>query len=465
MIRSIASARPFRAAKLLIATLLLALAAIAASAQSPWPALPGDSPLELAAECSDIRERAWASLLSAPPTSALGFKERVETNAWGRWKVYVDASGAGSKDAFYTVISPERGGQWPQYAQGTWIVKRARSDGAYLQAKIFLRSDSGTFARVYPNGSRSLIDIVAYDGVLYREVPLPLSFEAVLRSPFSRLRELSADVIDWSMFSPDPALYAGLRSLADGIRARLPGLAYAEDGAIDSDGRAVRIADLLPQPGAPGLNCSGFVKWLTDGILKPLSGKLLPVVGLRERMVDWRGSSFTEKWEERYDPFFGLDWSRALAREAWSALYPQREEQSPLAHDVNESPFALLVSSSHPVNGGGAYRTYSDNFQDAGFELSGLKAVFFKLAISEPGRWYLVQLNSRDRAPPRLRRYFHLAAVLPYFQPDGTFALAVFESAAETSIDRLMGGGYEFAKMVRMPVTGRFDPPELVPNP
>ncbi|HOX92229.1 MAG TPA: hypothetical protein PLC54_04850, partial [Spirochaetales bacterium] len=286
-----------------------------------------------------------------------------------------------------------------------------------------------------------------------------------LRTPLSRILELTKDIIDWSMFSPDPALYASLRSLAAGIRAKLPGLSYADDGAIDSDGNSVRIADGQAQTGTPGLNCSGFVKWITDGILYPLTKTLLPISGLKERMIDWRGSSFTEKWEERYDPFFGLDWSRALAREAWSVLYPRSVEQNPLAHDVNESPFAVVVSNAHPVNGGGSYRVYSDNFQDAGFELSGLKAVLFKLAVSEPGRWYLVQLNARDSSPPRLRRYFHLAAVLPYFEPDGTFTVAVFESAEETSLQRLMNGGYEFAKLVRMPVTGRFEPPALVPNP
>ncbi len=437
-------------------------AAAPASAQAAWPPLPGDSPLEKSPEANDIRVRTWDELLGAPRTAAQAFERRTESNAWGRWSVYVDRSGTGSGDAFYTVFSPERGGAWPQYAQGSWIVKRSRADGSFMQAKVFLRSDPQTFARIYPFGDRSLLDVVAYGGVLYREVIIPLSFEAVLRSPFSRVRQLTADVVDWSPFSPEPALYGGLRALADSIRPLLPGLRYADDGAIDHDGRAVRIADLGAQGPEPGLNCSGFAKWLVDGTLAPLTGSYLRVDALRERMIDWRGSSFTVKFEEKYDPFFGLDWARALATAAWSALYPSRREESPLAWDVSEPPFALIVRDADPVNGGGAYRPYSANFDDAGFELPGLKAVLFSLASREPGRYYLAQFSARKPVEPHLRTWFHLAALFPYFDTDGVFRVAVFESAEETSLDRIMGDpDYEFVKLVRMPVSGRFSPQAL----
>lgn len=440
------------------------LSAAVSGAQAAWPPLPGDLPIEKSAESADIRARTWDSLLGAGREQALSYERRVESNAWGRWSVYVDRSESGAKGAFYTVFSPERNGGWPQYAQGSWIVKRSRADGSFIQAKVFLRSDAGTFARVYPFGSRSLIDIVAYGGVLYREVIIPMPFETILRSPFARVRELTADVIDWSLFSPQPALYGDALALIRAVRARLPGLRYADDGAIDADGVARRISDLLPQSAPAGLNCSGFAKWLVDGTLAPISGAYLSIDELRRRMTDYRGSSFTEKFEELYDPFFGLDWARSLAKAAWSALYPARLDDSPLAYDVNEPPFALIVANAEPVNGGSAYQVYSDNFDDAGFELRGLKAVLFTLAAREPGRYYLAQFSARDPKPPRLRRYFHLAALFPYFDADGVFRVTVFESAEETSLDRIMADrDYEFVKLVRMPIPGRFSPQTLAP--
>lgn len=438
--------------------LLLAFAtASPLAAQASWPALGGDAPIDRMAESSDIRKRVWDTVLEAPRATATSYRGARERNAWGSWSVSVEKG----KGAFYVVVSPERNGSFPLYAQGTWIIKRSDADGSFLQAKIFLRSDPGTFARIYPAGTRSRIDIVTYGGVLYREVMVPLSFTELLRSPFSRIRELTSYVIDWDVFSPDPALYRDLRGLASAIREHLPALRYADDGAIDADGRSVYISTLTEQRAPAGLNCSGFAKWIVDGMLHPITGSYLAVDALRERMVDWRGSSFTQGFEERFDPFFGLDWSRALAKSTWSAFYPSLADDSPLANDVADAPFALRVRDADPVNGGSAYEPFSDNFEDAGIDVRGLRATLFLLAIREPGRFYLAQFNARDEKPPQLRRYFHIAALFPYFDDAGVFRVAVFESAAETSLESVSGRGYEFVKLVRMPAASRFEPQAL----
>lgn len=441
---------------------LIAAAALALAAPRPAAAQGGDTGIESIAENHDLRIALWDSLIIAPKDKAMAFRPAERDNPWTRWRVSVDKSA----NSFYLLFNPARGASFPVYAQGSWIIKRSQRDGGLEQVKIFLRSDPDTFARIYPYGDRARMDIVAYGGVLYREVLLPLSLEDILRSPFSRVRELSARVVDWSLFSPDPALYAEQRQLAAQIRARLPGLRYSDDGAIDADGRAVYISSLLPQAAEAGLNCSGFVKWIVDGMIEPLSGGYLSVDLLRERMLDWRGSSFTIKFEETLDPFFGLDWSRALARELWSVMYPSRKQDTPLAHDVREAPFSLITGDSNPINGGSSYLAYPDNFEDAGFDLRGLKAMLFVLASREPGRFYLAQFNARTINPPRLRSYFHIAALFPYFDDDGSFKVSVFESAAETSLDRILKAqNYEFVKLVRMPVSPRFNPPPLLNAP
>lgn len=416
----------------------------------------GDRPISSMPENDDIRIRACPGLIEGPKAKALAYAGSVARNGWGAWTVSV----VGGDDAFYVVFAAG-GGDGPLYAQGSWIVKRSAADGSVLQAKVFIRSDPGTFVRLYPYGSRSRIDVVAYGGVLYHKAIVPLPFEEVLRSPFSRVAALTSDVIDWSLFSPDPALYRDLRGLMAAVRSGLPSLRYADDGAIDADGRAVLISTLTDQAEPAGLNCSGFAKWLVDGMLHPITGGYLSVGRLKERMLDRRGSSFTIGFEERYDPFFGLDWSRALARAAWSAFYPSLRDDSPLANDVAEAPFALRVADADPVNGGSSYEPYSDNFDDAGFDVRGLKAVLFMLASDEPGRFYLAQFNARESEPPNLRRYFHIAALFPYFDEDGVFRVAVFESAAETSLDSVTRRGYEFVKLVRMPAAARFEPQAL----
>jgi len=438
-------------------TMLMVMAA-RIEAQSSWPALGGDRPIASIAENTDIRQRLWDRLISAPPGTVLRHQRSVEKNAWGAWSVAIEKNDT----SFYIVVSPERTGTFPVYAQGSWIIKRSIIDGTYQQAKVFLKSDPGTFVRIYPAGSRSRMDVVAYGGVFNREAIVPLPFETVLRTSFSRIRELTADVIDWELFSPDPALYADVRTLVHNVRTRLPGLRYAEDGAIDADGRSVYISTLMEQAAPAGLNCSGFAKWLVDGLVYPFTGNYLRVEALREHMLDWRGSSFTINFEEKNDPFFGLDWARALANAAWSAFYPSRKAESPLVDDVTDAPFALRVRDAEPINGGTLYEPFSDNFNDAGFDVRGLEAMLFSLASREPGRFYLAQFNARDKKPPHLTMFFHIAVLMPYFDQSGVFRVTVFESAAETSLDRILADrDYEFVKLVRMPSSPRFEPQRL----
>ncbi len=419
----------------------------------------GDRDISKAADSADIRARLWEPVLSVPITEAVTQKERMETNAWGNWKIKY----ARTKESLYTIIIPQRGGLWADYAQGSWILKRSMKDGSWIQAKVFLRSDPGTFIRLYPFGKRVQMDVVAYNGVLYREIILPMSFDQIVREPLSKLVALSADIVDWSMFSPSPSLFAELRRFIEAVRKELPGLRYAEDGAIDENGTAVSIASLTPQGKNPGLNCSGFLKWMVDGMIYPLSGSYLSIPGLKAHMLEVRGSGFTEPYEELLDPFFGLDWSRALAQAAWSVLYAGIVE-SPVAHDVSAPAFALIAGAADPINGGSLYEAYSDNFSDAGIPLRGLKAFLFMLASAEPGRMYFAEFNARDAKGPTLRRYFHVAAILPYFDEQGIFRVTVFESAAETSLERIMGDrNYEFVKLIRMPVLAQFQPPRLVP--
>jgi hypothetical protein len=51
---------------------------------------------------------------------------------------------------------------------------------------------------------------------------------------------------------------------------------------------------------------------------------------------------------------------------------------------------------------------------------------------------------------------------MPYFDQSGIFRVTVFESAAETSLARILSDrGYEFVKLVRMPSAPRFEPQTL----
>jgi hypothetical protein len=324
------------------------------------------------------------------------------------------------------------------------------------------------------------MDVVLYDAYAVRSLPLPVSMERLYTMPLNEVLNLAGDKFPRRYFEPDPADYRGQRLFIEKVRERLPELRFADDGAIDQSGRYVYINTGLDQRGQPGLNCSGFAKWLIDGILRPVTGERLEIPPLKAPFGN-RGSSFTELWEELRDPFFGLDWIRNLASRAGTTLY------SPSFGSLNEievrrEPFSQLILRGKKSSA--VIYSYPGFLENAGYGIEGLQALLYTLAIDEPGRFYLAAVNTEmgppateenPRGTPRMRQYFHIAALIPYFTEGGLFQIAVFESAAETSFNALRNryleireevvdgelkiypNGYHVS-LVRIPVETAFDP-------
>jgi hypothetical protein len=428
-----------------------------AFAASPLP-LPGDKPIENFPDSAVLRRGLFDSFLNASRKAALALPEQRLDAGDRKWKRLTAVAG----EAFYLILAAEGDGSFPLHAQGSWIVKRSSADGRFLQAKVFLKSDPGTFLRIYPyDRGRSHLDLVAYGAVLNREVPLPLPFERVLTSSMADIVAWTRDSVDWSLFSPHPGQYAELRGLAATIRERLPALAYAEDGGLDEAGRPVFIATGKPQTQNPGLNCSGFAQWVIDGLLKPRTGSWIGSAALKERLIDLRGSSFTDPYEELLDPWFGLDWVRRLGK-AWADARSPARSHGILENDVSLEPFALLAGQvPDPVNGGASYVDYPSRGPDTGYEVAGLPGLLFVLASRNPGDFYLASLSKPD-PKTGIRRHYHVALLFPWFDEESIFHVSVFESAAEGDFSAFIARHRgETAFLVRAPAASRFDPPSF----
>jgi hypothetical protein len=281
--------------------------------------------------------------------------------------------------------------------------------------------------------------------------------------PVEETLSLAGNKFPRRYFDPDPANYRDVRSFIAGVREHLPALHFVDDGAMDEEGNYVYINTLEAQPGPGGLNCSGFVKWVVDGLLRPLTGERLSIGPLKEPLGQ-RGSSFTEPWERIRDPFFGLDWTRQLASRAMTAFrspaYGGLEEI-----EVRDQPFSqIIVREKDAVS----VNTYPGFLQDAGFEFEGLHPLLYTLAINEPGRIYLASVNNEigpptteenPRGRPRMRQHFHTAVLVPWFNEYGIFQVTVFESAEETSFTNFKTRYPGHAvNLVRIPVETAFRP-------
>jgi hypothetical protein len=427
-----------------------------------------DQPTGRIVDDSALRIALGESWFTAAPGRVLGRRPELR-NLSGGGRVQVRAEAGG--DEFMVILARELtgmpgvpAGAFPGWAQGSWILTRRMDTGAAARIRVFLRSDPYAYVQFRPLGEdKCLMDVVIYDAYILRSLPLPVPFERLYTIPVEEVLRLAGDKFPRKYFDPDPANYRDLGVFIAGVRERLPDLRFVEDGAMDEGGNYVYINTLEAQNGPGGLNCSGFAKWVVDGILRPLTGERLPIGPLKEPFGR-RGSSFTEPWERIRDPFFGLDWTRQLASRAMTAFrssaYGGLEEI-----EVRDQPFSQVIVREKAAVSISAYPGF---LRDAGFGFEGLHPLLYTLAINEPGRIYLASVNNETGPPateenprgrPRMRQHFHVAVLVPWFNEYGVFQVTVFESAEETSFTNFKTRYPGHAvNLVRVPVEAAFSP-------
>ncbi|MDR2803027.1 MAG: hypothetical protein LBB22_01900 [Treponema sp.] len=411
-----------------------------------------DLPVNEIPDDVSIRRKVFDSWFIETPSNVLAKNRLLEMLPNGE---EIELRSERMRDEFAIVLAREYRGAFPGWAQGSWVITRNIRDGNLSRIRIFPRSDPYIYIQFQGMDSgRSSMDVVAYDAYLAQSISVPMNLERLLTAPLHDVLQAADNRDLFRYFEPKSEDYSSIRTLIARVRRFLPGLSYNDDGAISEAGDYVFINSLMPQTENQGLNCSGFAKWLIDGIMRPITGKRLSIPMLKQPYGE-RGSSFTEPYEPSRDPFFGLDWIRNLASTVNSSL------KSPAFSglkdiEVEQCPFSNIIARD-----GGTSRTapYTGFLPDAGFSVKGLPALLYTLAINEPGTIYLGAVNNELPPKPRMRQYFHIAAFLPYFDERGAFHVVVFESAAETNFNRFVTrypGHY--VNLVRIPVETTFNP-------
>jgi hypothetical protein len=427
------------------AVLMLALSSVGAL-DVPLRRISDDSSLRLELKDSWFADTPARVMARRPVTRVLPGGDEIQ--------VRIEANSA----SFTVLLARKAANMFPGWAQGSWAVTRNRRTGDFEHIRVFLRSDPYTYIQLRPgerDKSQTLLDAVVYDAFVQRGLPLPFPFDRALTMNLADILALAAEQFPARYYEPRSGDYQDIRNFITKVRANIGRLVFGDDGAIDEHGEYVYIATLEPQLGEPGLNCSGFAKWLIDGLLQPLTGTKLTINELKVPFGD-RGSGITEPWDPVRDLFFGLDWTRNLAASVQEALYSG--EAVPLSEfEVRDAPFTQIIIRR---NGAAEVHSYPDHIVDTGFAAEGIYPLLYTLAIDEPGNFYLAAISDDRGGPrPRLRRYFHVAALVPYFDEAGVFHVVVFESAEETAFSRFrMRYPGDFINLVRIPVESAFNP-------
>ncbi|MCK7517989.1 MAG: hypothetical protein MZV64_09890 [Ignavibacteriales bacterium] len=226
----------------------------------------GDLPLDSIPENDDLRIRWMDGSDRAPGTGPWRFRTAARTTRRRRWRL---ESIRGLPGLLYRLV-PDRE---VLYGQGAWIIKRDLADRRQVaQAKVFLRNGPNAFlAALSLRGTDPSWTWSIYRGVVRRDVdPTRAVPESSCIPPFGHR-------------GVDPGLRGLGPPVAGAGAVRQPsrpwsgpcGNGWADSGTgttepwTRTDGRSLIAGG---SPGAePGLNCSGFAKWVVDGMLKPIT--------------------------------------------------------------------------------------------------------------------------------------------------------------------------------------------------
>lgn len=196
------------------------------------------------------------------------------------------------------------------------------------------------------------------------------------------------------------------------IRVNLVALQDSPIGSIDSEGKYIKGSN-------NGLNCSGFAKWIVDGFYYPLAKndteKYISIQKLRTKHLEERGTPDILIYENRRDPYFGLDWTRNLVVELGKK---RGENPSYKSYDVTDSSISPYI-------------------MNCGYPLTKIEEILKEQEKLHLERMYLGSINGYFGKKPKLWQHYHIAIFIPYYE-NSELKIAVLERNKETSFNYLL---------------------------
>ena len=321
---------------------------------------------------------------------------------------------------------------YPGDAAGSWVLIRDKRTGKPLRIRYYFLQDSEVFIQFTPQGKIALADLVIFGNYAARGVPTGMPFTKFYNASFEDVMTITETKLPWNYVLSDPQIYHSMKQMAAVIREKLPSITMVDDAMYDENGELVHIStgkkfektdeNLL-------LSSAGFVKWIADGLVEPLSGGLLKREPLIKETVIVKDNGRQGVLSQKYDLFFSLNWVRNLASAVISVYAGKVYLSNQSGVDVTINPFASSITEKGVAN----TVTFIEN---TGYTVSVLKSMLYVLAAVEPGTFYFGAIRGTDRTvTPEVMAFNECAAFFPYFQDDGGFNCNVFMNGREMSLE------------------------------
>lgn len=407
-------------------------------------------------DSSEIRIDAMEAWVTAPVSAVLEQDSQVHKTELGQ--VFQISSEAIGSELVIKVAPRDNTYQFPATNPGCWILYRSLETGKLLRIHVFFQNDPNVYIRLRPDSQpdkpKSKADLIIYGAYAARGVPIGLGFEDLAQISFSALYDLTCDTIPWNYVKNDSRKYVNNLAMIEKIRENLPRFEYIEDAGYDENENPVFISTGEQRSGTPGklgVNCSGFTKWIIDGITIFLTGNGVRLDVLKTPTIDVSGTLYAAVAPSE-EMFRSFDWIRNLSSAVVSAAMDKNFIPGLSGLDVESNPFASVETPDGIA--------YTDGFvKNAGYNISMLKSLFYVLAATEPDLLYLGAVKTGKKGEPETWTFHHDLAFFPYFDAAGICRIIVFESGSETDFDTFVAANPDaYVYLCRVKSAARFNP-------
>ena len=351
---------------------------------------------------------------------------------------------------------------YPGDAAGSWVLIRDKRSGKPLRIRYYFLKNSEVFLQFTPQGKIALADLVIFGYYAARGVPTGMPFEKFYSASFEDVMTITETKLPWNYVLTDPQQYDSIKQMIAVIREKLPLITSVPDAMYDENGDLIHIsngkkfekAEMADVPeGNLLLSSAGFVKWIADGLVEPMSGGLLKRDPLIKETVSVKDNGRQGVLSQKYDLFFSLNWVRNLASAVVSVYSGKTYLFNQSGVDVTVNPFASSITEKGVAN----TVTFVEN---SGHTVAVLPSLLYVLAATEPGTMYIAAIRGTDRTvSPEIMAFNDCVVFFPYFQEDGSFACNVFMNGREMSLENFCYYYAEdFVYLTRVKTSERFYP-------
>ena len=140
------------------------------------------------------------------------------------------------------------------------------------------------FIQFTPQGKIALADLCIFGNYAARGVPTGMAFEKFYSASFEDVMTITESKLPWNYVLVDPQMYHSIKQMIAVIHERLPKITLVPDTMYDESHELVHIStgkkfEKAEKGGMPEdnllLSSAGFVKWIADGLVEPMSGGVL----------------------------------------------------------------------------------------------------------------------------------------------------------------------------------------------